>query len=99
MLGYKIKNWEKIVTNKQNFGIDEGAFCDIVCPQMGYARRFWHRINKKMDYNQKWKWLNILVSLANIFVSSKKHFKELHSTHTAINPETLNYKWTETEWI
>lgn len=98
-LAFRIKNWEHFLTSQRGYGIDEGAFCDVICPQLGIARRIWHRIASRGSYSRKWHILNVLTSIAQVFIPSRVHFREMHSTDTGIAPSVLNQKYTDTEWI
>lgn len=96
---FDIANWQQFLTDSRNYGIDEGAFCDVVCPPLGITRRIWHRTSSGLDFAGAWRRLNKLCRLVHPFISRRKHFKELHSTHSAISPDVLNYGWTDTEWL
>lgn len=96
---FKIINWKQILYDTKHYGIDEGAFCDVICPTLGFVRRIWHHTSSGLPFNRAWHRLNLLSKFAHPFISKRKHFKELHTTNSAITPDILNYKWTETEWI
>lgn len=96
---FKIKNWKQVLSDSHHYGIDEGAFCDVICPMLGIIRRVWHRTSSKLSFDKAWFQLNRLSDLVSPFISNRKHFKELHTTHSAITPDILNYEWTEAEWI
>lgn len=96
---FKIKNWREILADSKHYGIDEGAFCDVICPLLGVIRRVWHHTSSKMSFSKAWFLLNQLSNIVHPFISKRKHFKELHTTHSAINPDILNYEWTDTEWV
>lgn len=96
---FKIKNWDKFLSAPKHYGIDEGAFCDAICPTLGFIRRVWHRTSSGLPFDKAWFRLNAISRLVRPFISRRKHFKELHSTHSAISSDILNYDWTETEWI
>lgn len=98
-LAFKIKNWKNFLTSKTNYGIDEGAFCDVVCPPLGIMRRIWHHLTFNMSFSNKWMFLRALRKLWGIFISPRKRFVELHSTRCALPPSTLKYRWTDTAWI
>ena len=96
---FEIKNWKTILSDPQHYGIDEGAYCDVVCPILGIVRRIWHRTSSGLEFGKSWKRLNKLCGLSRFFISNRKHFKELHSTHSAIAPDILKYEYTDTEWV
>lgn len=97
--GYKIRNWKKFLSYPINLGIDEGAYCDALCPALGIGRRVWHRLSKNKDFNKSWKLSQKISRFTSLFISSRLHFKELHSTHSAISSNVLEYEWSDSEWI
>lgn len=98
-MGYKIKGWKELLSIPNNLGIDEGAYCDVISPIKGIQRRIWHRITRKCTFSQAWKISLLMSSISSLFTSRRLHFKELHTTHSAISPNILKYKWSDTEWI
>lgn len=98
-LGYKIRNWRELLSAPNNLGIDEGAFCDVICPLLGIQRRIWHRITKGLSFSSSWKVSRTMSSFSALLIPHRFHFKELHTTHSAISPNVLKYQWSDTEWI
>lgn len=96
---FQIRNWQDYLSRPENLGIDEGAFCDVICPILGLERRLWHRLAKNMDFARAWNLLLRLNRIFGIFKSPRMRFVELHSTHSAISPNVLEYEWSDTEWI
>lgn len=97
--GYKIKNWRQLLSVPHNLGIDEGAYCDVICPVKGIQRRIWHRITKNSTFSRAWKISLNMSRISSVVTPRRFHFKELHSTHSTISPNLLSYKWSDTAWI
>lgn len=98
-LAFKILNWQSVLSKKDHYGIDEGAFCDVVSPLLGYSRRIWHHLSARMDFSSAWRLSAILSGVASTMLSKKLHFKELHTTHCAISRNVLDYRWTDDAWV